>query len=78
MVRARKRRNETEKNQSSSVLEMKIYRGEAARGRPKLRWKDTVRRDMEAWKIREERATDRQMEMSLQNPLPCTGNGGQR
>ena len=27
---------------------------------PKLRWKDTVRRDMKIWNIREEWATDRE------------------
>ena len=30
------------------------------RGRPKLRWKDTVRSDLEAWHIRDEWATERE------------------
>ena len=30
------------------------------RGRPKLRWNDTVRRDLKAWNIKEEWATDRE------------------
>ncbi len=34
--------------------------GKPPRGRPKLRWKDTVRRDLKAWNIREEWATDRE------------------
>ena len=34
--------------------------GKRPRGRPKLRWKDTIRRDMKAWKIKEEWATDRE------------------
>ena len=65
-----KRRNETEN--SRAVVEMKME-GERPRGRPKLMWKDTVRRDMKAWSISEERATDREMEKSLQYPLPRTG-----
>ena len=28
--------------------------GKRPRGRPKLRWTDTVRRDLKAWNIREE------------------------
>ena len=35
--------------------------GRRRRGRPRLRWKDTVRRDTKAWKIREEWATDREI-----------------
>ena len=31
--------------------------GKGPRGRPKLRWKDTVGRDLKAWKIKEEWAT---------------------
>ena len=34
--------------------------GERPRGRPKLRWKDTARRDLKGWNIREEWATDRE------------------
>ena len=46
-----KRRDETENIRA--VVEMKMA-GKRPRGRPKLRWKDTVRRDMKAWKIMEE------------------------
>ena len=57
-----KRRGETENIRA--VAEMKIE-GKRPRGRPKLRWKDTIRRDLslENW------ATDR---VSLQDPLPRT------
>ena len=61
-----KRRHETENIRE--VVEMKME-GNRPRGRPKLRWRDTVRRDMKAWKIREEWATER----SLQDPPPHTG-----
>ena len=55
-----------------------------ARGRLRLRSKDTVRKGMKAWNIREEYVTDqksnilgalqsRSMERSLQDPLPHTG-----
>ena len=47
-----KRRDETENIRV--VVKMK-----RPRGRPKLRWKDTVRRDLKSWNIREDRATDR-------------------
>ena len=46
-----KRRDETENIRA--VVEMKME-GKCPRGRPKLRWKDTVRRDLKAWNIREE------------------------
>ena len=52
-----KRRDETEN--SRAVVEMK-KEGKRLRGRPKWKWKDTVRRDMKAWSIREEWATDRE------------------
>ena len=57
-----KRRDETEN--SRAVVEMKMQ-GKRPRGRPKLRWKDTVRRDMKAWSIREEWATERERWKSL-------------
>ena len=65
-----KRRDETENIRA--VAEMKME-GKRPRRRPQLRWKDTVRRDVKAWSIREVWATDRerQMEKSLQDPLPC-------
>ena len=46
-----KRRDETEN--IGAVAEMKTER-KRPRGRPRLIWKDTVRRDMKAWKISEE------------------------
>ncbi len=46
-----KRRYETETIRA--VVEMKME-GKCPRGRPKLRWKDTVRGDLKAWNIREE------------------------
>ena len=51
-----KRRDETENIRA--VVEMKME-GKRPIGRPKLRWYDTVRRDLKAWKIKEEWATDR-------------------
>ena len=51
-----KRIDETENIRAA--VEMKME-GKRHRGRPKLRWKDTIRRDMKAWSIREEWATDR-------------------
>ena len=55
------------------VVEMKIG-GKRPRGRPSLRWKETVRRDMKA-KEDQGGMGDWQgmMEMSLQDPLPRTG-----
>ena len=50
-----KRRDESENIRA--VVEMKME-GKRPRGRPKLRWKDTARRDLKVWKIRKERATD--------------------
>ena len=38
--------------------------GKRSRGRTKLRWKDTVRRDLKAWKIREVWATGRSGKVS--------------
>ena len=46
---------------------------------PKLRWKDTIRRDMNAWSIREEWATDRTKWKSLcKTRSPAQGDGGVR
>ena len=50
-----KRRYETENIRA--IVEMKME-GKRPRGRPKLRCKDTVRRDQKALNIREEWATD--------------------
>ena len=52
-----KRRDETENIRA--VVEMKME-GKRPRGRPKLRWKHTARRDMKASSIREEWNTDRE------------------
>ena len=68
-----KRRDDTENIRE--VVELKME-GKGPRGRPKLRWKDTARRDLKAWNIREEWATDTGREIwkrSLQDPLPRTG-----
>ena len=75
-----KRRYETEN--SRAVVEMKME-GKRPRGRPKLRWKDTVRRDMKEWSIMEEWATDRERWKSLcktRYPAlhPAQGDGGER
>ena len=52
-----KRRHETEN--SRAVAEMKME-GKRCRGRPKLRWNDTVRKDLKTLIIKEEWATDRE------------------
>ena len=46
-----KRRDETENIRA--VVEMKMD-GKHPRRRPKLKWKDTVRRNLKAWNIRDE------------------------
>ena len=71
-----KRRDETENIRA--VVEMKME-GKRPRGRPKLRWKDTVRRDMTAWSIKEEWATDRERWTSMcKTRYPAQGDGGER
>ena len=71
-----KRREETENIRA--VVGMKME-GKRRRGRPKLRWKDTVRRDMKAWSIREEWAIDRERWKSLcKTRYPAQGHGGER
>ena len=52
-----KRRDDTE--QIRAVAEMKME-GKRPRGRPKLWWNDTGRRDLKAWNTEEEWATDRE------------------
>ena len=52
-----KRRVETENIRAVAEVKME---GKRPRGRPTLRWKDTGRRDMKAWKILEEWATNRE------------------
>ena len=54
-----KRRDETE-NIRAVIVDMKME-GNCPRGKAKLRWKCTVRRDLKAWNIREEWATDREI-----------------
>ena len=71
-----KRRNRTENIRA--VVEMKME-GKRTRGRPKLRWKDTVRRDLKAWNIREEWATDRERWKGLcKTRYPAQRDGGER
>ena len=61
-----------------AIAEMKME-GERPRGIPNLRWKDTVRRRLEAWSIREEWATDREREKGLcKTRYPAQGDGGER
>ena len=50
--------------------------GKRPRGRPRLLWKDTVRGDMKAWKIREEQATDRERWKGLCKTCYACGGGG--
>ena len=45
------RRDETENTRAVVELERDVKR---PRGRPKFRWRDNARRDMNAWNIREE------------------------
>ena len=53
--------------------------GKRPRGRPKLRGKDTVRRDLKAWNIREEWATDRERWNGLcKTRYPTQGDVGER
>ena len=52
-----KRRDETGNIRSVVEMEMEEKR---PRGRPTLLWKDTVRRDMNAWDIKEELAISRE------------------
>ena len=51
--------------------------GTRPRGRPTLRWKYTVRKDLEAWNIREEWATDRErLKCLCKTRYPEQGDGG--
>ena len=71
-----KRGDETE--YIRAVAEMKM-KGKRIRGRPKLRWYDTIRRDLKAWKIKEEWATDRERWKRLcKTRYPEQGDGGER
>ena len=69
-------RDETEN--IGTVVEMKME-GKHPRGRPRLRWEDSVRRDMIAWTIREEWATDMERWKGLcKTCYPAQGNSGKR
>ena len=71
-----KRRGVTENIRA--VAEMKME-GKRPRGRPRLRWNDTVRRDLNAWNIKEEWATDRERWKGLcKTRYPEQGDGGER
>ena len=71
-----KRRDEPENIRA--VAEMKME-GKRSRGRPKLRWNDTVRRDLKAWNIKEEWATDRERWKGLfKTRYHEQGHGGER
>ena len=71
-----KRRGETENIRA--VAEMKME-GKRPRGRPTLRWNDTVRRDLEASNIKEEWATDRKRSIGLcKTSYPEQGDGVER
>ena len=66
-----KSRDETDISENiRAVLEMKME-GKRPGGRPKLRWNDTVRRDLKAWNIREELDTDRERWKGLSKTLGC-------
>ena len=68
-----KRRDETETIRA--VVELKMN----PRGRPKLRWKDPIKRDLNARNIREEWATDRERWNGLcKTCYPTQGEGGER
>ena len=73
-----KRRDETENNQA--VVEMMMER-KHPRGRPKLQWKDNVRRYLKAWNIREEWAPDSERWKGFcngKNRYKAQGDGGER
>ena len=68
-----KRRDETEN--ITAVVELKME-GKRPRGRPTLRGKDTAGRDLKAWNIREEWATDRERGKCLyKTRYPAQGDG---
>ena len=65
-----KRRCETENIRA--VVEMKMGGKVPYIGRPKLRWKDTVRRDLKAWNISEK------LKCLCTTRYPAHGDGGER
>ena len=71
-----KRGDETENIRA--VVEMTMER-KRPRGRPKLRWKDTVRRDLKAWNIRAEWAADRERWKGIcKTRYSAQGDGSER
>ena len=59
-------------------MELKME-GKRPRGRPKLQWNDTVKRDLNAWNIREEWATARERWKGLGKArYPAQGDGDER
>ena len=60
-----------------ALAEMKME-GKRSRGRPKLRWNDTVRMDLKAWKIKEEWATDAKDRKVSAGPATQNRDGGER
>ena len=69
-----KRRYEIENIRA--VVEMKM-KGKRPRGRPMLRWKDTIKRDMKAWSIREEHGREKWRSL-CKTRYPAQGDGGER
>ena len=64
--------------QISRINDRQRRRSQQRRGIPKLRWKDTVRRDLKAWNIREEWATYRERWKGLcKTRYPAPGDGGE-
>ena len=71
-----KRRGETENIRAVADMMME---GKHRRGRPILRWNDTVRRDLKAWNIKEEWVTGRERWKGLcKTRYPEQGDGGER
>ena len=53
--------------------------GKRPRGRPKLRCKDTARRDLKAWSVRDKWDTERERGKGLcKTRYPAQGDGGER
>ena len=68
-----KRRDKTDNIRAVAEIKME---GKRPRGRPKLRWNDTVRRGVKAWNIKEEWATDRERWKGLyKTRYPAQGDG---
>ena len=66
-----KRRDETDNTRAVAKMKME---GKRPRGKPRLRWKDTVSRDMEVSSMEDRgRMGLGERERSPQDPQPCTG-----